>query len=58
MEDLFAPTTRLRDLYRARERDEDENEDEYADRRMNALVELEMITGSSAEDTFLHSGFS
>jgi hypothetical protein len=58
MEDLFAPTTRFRDLYRARERDEDENEDEYADRRMNDLVELELITGYSAEDTFLHSGLT
>jgi hypothetical protein len=58
MEDLFAPTTRLRDLYRARERDEDENEDEYADRQINDLIELELITGSSVEDTFLHRGFS
>jgi hypothetical protein len=54
MEDLFAPTTRLRDLYHARERDDDdENEDE-----MNDLVELELVTGSSVEDTFLHCGYT
>jgi hypothetical protein len=60
MEDLFAPTTRFRDLYRAslyrasrRRANDDEEEEE-----MNRLVELELITGSSVEDTFLHSGFS
>jgi hypothetical protein len=60
MEDLFAPTARFRDLYHpARERDDDDDSDgeEYTDRRMNDLVELELITGSSAEDTFLHCGF-
>jgi hypothetical protein len=62
MEDLFAPTNRYRDLYRARERDDDDDSDDeeyvYNDRRINDLVELELITGSSAEDTFLHSGFA
>jgi hypothetical protein len=63
MEDLFAPTTRLRDLYRAsRERDDDDDDDsddeEYNEVRMNRLVELELITGSSAEDTFLHCGLT
>jgi hypothetical protein len=55
MEDLFAPTTRFRDLYRAA-REHDRREEE-----MNRLVELELIsTGSSVpvEDTFLHCGFS
>jgi hypothetical protein len=48
MEDLFAPTTRFRDLHRAiRELD-----------HMQHLVELELITGSSAEDTFLHRRFT
>jgi hypothetical protein len=36
MEDLFAPTTRFRELYRALERDHAD------DRRMNRLVELEL----------------
>jgi hypothetical protein len=67
MENLFAPTTRFRDLYHAaRERyDEDDDDDddgfifdEYTDREMNHLVELELITGSSAEDTFLHCGLT
>jgi hypothetical protein len=51
MEDFFAPTTRYRDLYRAA-RDDDEwvTEDE-----IDGLVELELVTGSSAEDIFLHS---
>jgi hypothetical protein len=56
MEDLFAPTTRLRDLYRV------SREGAYAespiDRQMNRLVELELVTGSSVEDTFLHCGFT
>jgi hypothetical protein len=52
MEDLFAPTTRFRELYRALERDRAD------DRRMNRLVELELaVTGSPVEDTFLHCGF-
>jgi hypothetical protein len=61
MEDLFAPATRLRDLYHAsREGDDDEDDEDDSDdeEAMEALVELEFITGSSAEDTFLHSGFS
>jgi hypothetical protein len=53
MEDLFAPTTRFRDFYRAREHDYDDDDEE-----MRSLVELELITGSSAEDTFLHCGFT
>jgi hypothetical protein len=53
MEDLFAPTTRFRDLYRALvERYDDEEEEE-----IDSLMELELITGSSAEETFLHCGF-
>jgi hypothetical protein len=57
MEDLFArPTTRFRDLYRAaRERGDCPHVHEE---EMNNLVELELITGSSSEDTFLHRGFS
>jgi hypothetical protein len=59
MESLFAPTNRFRDLYRARERDDDEDDDEeYNDQRMNDLVELELVTGSSLEDTFLHCGLT
>jgi hypothetical protein len=55
MEDLFAPTTRLRNLYRARKR----GDDVWAtEEQIDGLVELELITGSSAEDTFLHSGFT
>jgi hypothetical protein len=56
MEDLFVPTARFRDMNcaaREREDDEDDTEEE-----MNRLVELELITGSSVEDTFLHCGFS
>jgi hypothetical protein len=57
MEDLFASTTRFRDFYRAtRERDDDDEDDEDEE-RIDGVVELELITGSSAEDTFLHSGF-
>jgi hypothetical protein len=52
MENLFAPTTRLRDLYHPRDDDRWDIEEE-----MNRLVELELITGSSVEDTFLHCGF-
>jgi hypothetical protein len=55
MEDLFAPTTRFRDLYRARERD---RFFDYVQRQIDAFVELELITGSSVEDTFLHCGFT
>jgi hypothetical protein len=61
MEDLFAPTTRFRDFYHARERDEDEDYNfvPEEEEEMNRLVELELIsTGYSAEDTFLHCGFS
>jgi hypothetical protein len=74
MEDLFAPTTRLRDLYHAaRERydeddDGDEDEDEDGDdvfifygdtdRQMSSLVELELAVTGSSEDTFLHCGFT
>jgi hypothetical protein len=60
MEDLFAPTTRFRDLYHAaREGIDDEDDSDYDEEEaMEALVELELVTGSSAEDTFLHSGFS
>jgi hypothetical protein len=56
MEDLFAPTTRLRDLYRAaRER---AHAVWATEEEIDALVELELITGSSVEDTFLHCGFT
>jgi hypothetical protein len=57
MEDFFAPTTRFRDLYRARERyDGDGDGDD--DREMSDLVELELVTGSSAEDILvLYRGF-
>jgi hypothetical protein len=58
MEDLFAPTTRLHDLYHARERDDDDDDDsddeEEEEEEMDALVELELVTGSSVEETFLH----
>jgi hypothetical protein len=73
MEDLFAPTTRFRDLYHAlaeerEERDDDDDDDNGddddgfifdrdADREMNRLVELELITGSLA-DAFLYRGFN
>jgi hypothetical protein len=57
MEDLFVLTTRFRDVYRAREGANDDEESSI-DRQMNRLVELELITGSSAEDTFLHCGFT
>jgi hypothetical protein len=73
MEDLFAPTTRFRDLYHAlaeesEERDDDDDDDNDddddgfifdrdADREMNRLVELELITGSLA-DAFLYRGFN
>jgi hypothetical protein len=53
MEDLFAPTTRFRDLYHAAL----ERYDQDDDGEMDGLVELELITGSSVEDTFLHCGF-
>jgi hypothetical protein len=56
MEDLFVPTARFRDMNcaaREREDDEDDTEEE-----MNRLVELELITGSSVEDTFLHCGYT
>jgi hypothetical protein len=56
MEDLFAPTTRLRDLYRAARELYEELEEE--EEEMDALVELELITGYSAEDTFLHCGLT
>jgi hypothetical protein len=68
MEDFFAPSTRLRDLYHAREPD-DEDEDNDGDeddessidssteREMNSLVELELVTGSSAEDILLYREF-
>jgi hypothetical protein len=60
MEDLFAPTTRYRGLHRARTRERgDDDADSSTDRRFNHLVELELITlGSSAEDTFLHCGYT
>jgi hypothetical protein len=56
MEDFFAPIIRFCDLYyAARERDErSRGFEEEAD----GLVEVELITGSSAEDTFLHCGFT
>jgi hypothetical protein len=61
MEDLFAPTTCFRDLYRARERYDDDDEDEENDDDSSIdsfdQEQLELITGSSAEDTFLHCGF-
>jgi hypothetical protein len=53
MEDLFAPTTRFRDF--ARERVDDDFD---INQQMNRLVELELITGSSVEDTFLHRGYT
>jgi hypothetical protein len=47
MEDFFAPTTRLRDLYRASR--EGAYADEEEEEARDALVELlELITGSSA----------
>jgi hypothetical protein len=67
MEDLFAPTTRFRDLYRVRERydedgddfwvDDDSSIDSFTDREMNRLVERELVTGSP-EDIFLYRGFT
>jgi hypothetical protein len=58
MEDWFAPTTRLRDLYRVGKRNGDDSSiDSPADREMSSLVELELVTGSSAEDILLHRGF-
>jgi hypothetical protein len=64
MEDFFAPTTRFRDLDPTRERydadgdDDDESSiDSSTDREMDSLVELELVTGSSAEDILLHRGF-
>jgi hypothetical protein len=56
MEDLFAATTRLRDLYRASRRRA--NADDEEEEEMDALVEMELVTGSSAEDTFLHCGLT
>jgi hypothetical protein len=53
MEDFFAPTTRLRDLF-----DPELERDSINEDAMSSLVELELITGSSAEDIFLHRGFS
>jgi hypothetical protein len=58
MEDLFAPTTRLLDLYRARERGDDDDDDDLFFGRQFGIVELELVTGSSVEDTFLHCGFT
>jgi hypothetical protein len=57
MEVLFAPTTRFRDLYHARERYDDDDDDDHQE-QLDDLVEVELITGSSAEDIFLHCGFS
>jgi hypothetical protein len=55
MENLFAPTTRFRDLHRAaRERGDDVR---VTEEEVDGLVELELITGYSAEDTFLRRGF-
>jgi hypothetical protein len=52
---LFAPTNRFRDLYPARGRG-GRDDDSFFDRRMRSLVELELVTESSAEDTFLRRG--
>jgi hypothetical protein len=50
MEALFAPTTRLRDLYlAAREGADDEDDSDEEEEEIDALVELELITGSSVE---------
>jgi hypothetical protein len=68
MEYLFAPTTRFRDLYRVRERydedgddlwgvDDDSSIDSFTDREMNRLVERELVTGSP-EDVFLYRGYT
>jgi hypothetical protein len=54
MENLFAPTTRLRDLYHL---EQPEHDDDRWDIEGEEIVELELITGSSVEDTFLHCGF-
>jgi hypothetical protein len=51
MEDLFAPTTRFRDLYPAARNG-------FTQEQIDGLVELELITGSSVEDTFLHRGYT
>jgi hypothetical protein len=55
-------------MYRAaREHDDDDDDGDhdlaidsyrYTDRQMNHLVEVELVAGSSAEDTFLHCGFT
>jgi hypothetical protein len=58
MEDLFARTTRFRDLSLARERDAHDDQEYAIDRQIDGLVELELTTGSSVEDTFLHCGFT
>jgi hypothetical protein len=62
MEALFAPTTRLRDVCRAtRERDCYLMVPEGIMNQLinlDHLVELELVTASSAEDTFLHCGFT
>jgi hypothetical protein len=55
MEDLFAPSTRFRDLYRALD-DHDGLWD--IEEGIDGLVELELVAGSSAEDTFLLCGFT
>jgi hypothetical protein len=56
IEDLFAPTTRFRDLHcAARERDARLRGYEE---EVDGLVEVELIAGSSAEDAFLHCGFT
>jgi hypothetical protein len=52
---LFAPINRFRDLYPARGRG-GRDDDSFFDRRMRSLVELELVTESSAEDTFLRRG--
>jgi hypothetical protein len=54
MEDFFAPTTRLRDLYRASR--EGAYADEEEEEARDALVELELITGSSAVLVTLFTG--
>jgi hypothetical protein len=59
MEEFFVPTTRLRDLYHTLERGADDDDEESSiDRQIDDLVELELTTGSSVEDTFLHRGNS
>jgi hypothetical protein len=58
MEVLFAPTARMRDLYHvSREPGDEVYGDSAIDREYEGLVEVELIAGSSAEDTFLHCGF-